>query len=400
MSKAKHILAIIISLTLLLTVVVILGEAEKNTKKENITSESKKISHPPASIIDVFPVDTYAKITAFGEVVSHREATLKANIKGEVVSVSNNLQEGKIIKKGEVLFTFNIQNYRTKLAQAMSQVEEANLLLQTEKEKARVIRQDWKILQKKGRPSEFILRVPQIKAAQAQLKFAKTHLAESKKISQYAKIIAPYNSIVLSRSTYLGDVVEIGQELTRIMSLEKLNIKLRLDDRQWELLTTNWKGKKAKIHSINTDEQWIAIVERKGELLDNKTRQRTLYLTISSTKKPLVGSFIKVEITGRKLSKLLKIPASAYTPDGYIWFVNKQNKLKRFLADIVFSDSSFVFVTPPNQDQEDGLSSPKKAPSFSIVVYPLSSFFPEVEVSPIPLSDSQSMELKSRNTGK
>ncbi len=401
MSKIKHTLSIIMAVSLLLGVLIVLDEADKKTKRESEATEKNLKTHPQStSVIEVFPANTYAKIVAFGEVKPHWKTTLRARTSGEVLTISSKLQEGKRVEKGEVLFTFDHRRYQTQRAEVRYQITQAELLLQDEKQQAKLARMDWKLAQRKGNPSGFALRVPQIKAAQAQLNLANTRLAEITQTGRYAKITAPYDGIVLSRAINLGDVVEAGQELAEIMSSDKLDIKLKLDDTQWQLLGINGQGKTAKISSIQSDEQWIANVDRRGGFIDATTRQHLLHLTISSPHKPLTGSFVRVDITGKKLPGLLKVPASALAPDGYIWFVNKQNKLKRFLANVVFSNPPFIFVTPPKLNQQGRSLTSKQVVPFSIVVYPLSSFLPEIEVVPSPLSENQLKASQPRHTGE
>lgn len=387
MSKIKHIFAITIALAFLFSILIILDEAEKKVQNQ---SENNKKSHQNTlkitTVIDISPTTTYALIQSFGEVKPHWRTTLKARKQGEVLTISDHLQEGKKVKKGEVLFTFNNRHYQTLLAESHHQIAQAELLLHSEKQQAKLAKSDWKLTRRKGNPSGFYLRIPQIKAAQTQLTLAKTRLNEIRQQGGYSKIAAPYNGIITSRSIGLGEVVEAGQTLAEMISSDRLDIKLRLDDKQWGLLDKKWYGQKVDVFAANSDEKphekkWSAIIERDGGMVDSKTRLRSLHLKISSRYKPLSGSFVRVEIRGKRLSNLLKIPVSALTSDGKVWWVDADNKLQHFQAKALFSKEQNVFInTPKLSTQTD------KVTRFSIVVFPLSSYLPEHEVIPKKLS--------------
>ncbi len=402
MTKTKHIIAILLALGLLALVLLILDQAEKATQREIDKEETSSINQlKPVSVIDVAPTSSHAVVQSFGEVKARWNTTLKARMHGEVLSISKHIQVGKRVKAGEVLFTFDNHRYQTRLAEAKNQIAQAELLLQTEKEQAKLARSDWKLTRRKGNPSSFALRVPQIKAAQSQLDLAKASLSEINKTGSYAKIKAPYNGIVVSRSVNLGDVVEAGQPLAELISSDTLDITLKLDEQQWEMLGGQWQGQAVDIFAVNgihpkdpkkQNPQWKAIIERDGGTVDSKSRQHILHLELSSADKPLAGTFVRVEITGKKLSNLLQIPQSSLTPQGRVWFVDTDNKLRRFKAKSLFSKGENIFVNAPLlsepllKDTSLKTSSLKdkkeKSNTYSIVVSPLSSYLPGLEVMP------------------
>lgn len=368
---------IILALGTVFLVLVILDEAEKEQKKQ--ADENKTIFtdiRKPVTIINVSPITSHAIIQSFGEVKPRWNTVIKAKKRGEILSISKNLDVGKKVKKGEVLFSFDNTHYQTLLAEAHNRIAQAELLLHSEKEQSRRARQDWKIFQKKGNPTAFILRIPQIKVAKTQLNLAKANFNEVRKKGAYSKIIAPYNGVVLIRSVSVGDVAEAGQVLAEIISGDSLDIVLKLNSQQWNLLGKKWKGKVADVFVVNetsdSRRKWTAILEREGGVIDKKTRQRLLHLKLSSPHKPLSGSFVRVEIRGKKIYKLLKIPQGSLTPQGFIWQLDKDNKLRRFKAFPQFHQGQNTFVKVP--------SGTKKKKSYSIVKSPLASFIPGIEV--------------------
>lgn len=387
MKKLKHIFAILLALGLTFLFLIVLDDAEEKAeiKKEEM-EEDKERKLKPVTVMEVSRTSSYARIQSFGEVKPRWKTIIKAKKRSEILTIAKSLEAGKHIKKGEVLFTFNKARYQTQWAEAQNQIAQAQLLIQSEKEQARLARQDWRISRKKGQPSAFKLRIPQIKAMQAQLKLAKAQFNEVKSMRAYAKIVAPYNGIVVSRSVNVGDVVEAGQVLAEIFSADDLGIALKLNEQQWKLLKEKWRGQSVDVlatsainnssYNANKDsKKWSALIERDGGSIDQKTRQRTLHLILDSSKNPLAGSFVRVDIRGKLLSNILRIPRSALTLQGDVWFVDASSKLRHFNASVLFSNQQSVFVKAPPTTTGD-----KK---YSIVVSPLSSFLPGIEVQAI-----------------
>ena len=383
MKKLKHLLAILFAFGLLGAVLYTLYEADllvkaKNNSTDNITSITLK----PVSILSVKPITAQAIIHSYSVVKPRKKNTVKSRVRGEILKLSKNLETGKHLKKGELLFSFDDSHYQTLLAETKNQIAQAELLLQDEIEKSKLARNDWKLLRRKGRPSSFALRAPQIKAAKAQLELAKTHLKQTLKSAKYSKIIAPFNSIVLSRSVSKGDIVESGQTLAEIISSDELEITVQLDSYQWQLLGKKWKGKSVAIIDINdTSQHWQAVIERESGVIDEKTRKRTLYLSLKSPNTLQVGSFIKVEILGKTIKNVLKIPHSAISLDGFVWLVDSNNRLQHFKSHIQFSKNQTAFINQPDL----------KSSNYSIVASPLSSFFPDMEVTPKQVSSHASI---------
>lgn len=383
MRNFLHFLAILFAFGLLGFVLYTLYEADLlvQAKNKQVTTVTKLTLKPVSTILA--KTSTFqALIHSYAVVKTRRKMTIKAKTRGEILALSQNLEVGKHIKKGELLFSFDDSQYRTLLAETNNQIAQAELLLQDEIEKSKLARNDWKLLRRKGKPSAFALRAPQIKAAKAQLKLANSRLKQTLKSAGYSKIFAPFNSIVLSRSVSKRDIAEQGQNLAEIISADELEVAVQLDSYQWKLLETNWKGQLATIIDINdASQQWQAVIERKSGVIDDKTRKRTLYLSFKTKKMPQVGSFVKVEILGKRINDLLEIPQSAITLDGFVWFVDDNNKLQRFKSLVQFSKNKTVFIKQPKL----------KSNSYSIVTSPLSSFFPDMEVSPKHVSNHASI---------
>lgn len=392
MGTLKHILSIILALGFTFLILFTLDEAETKVEKEKLSFEAvANNSLKPVTVFEVSNTSTHGVIQSFGVVKPRWKTFIKSKQTGEILSISNQLQMGEHIKKGGVLFTFDNHHYQTQLAEGRNLIAQAELLLHNEKEQARIVRDDWRIFQKKGNPSAFALRIPQIKAAKAQLSLATVHFKEVKNTASYSKIVAPYNGVVISRSAKIGDLVEVGQTLAEIISTDTLDITLKLNQRQWDMLDSNWQGQKATVFATNGEagylQKWTATIERDGGRIDSKTRLRLLHLALNSRQKPLPGSFVSVEIKGKKLTNLLKIPQTSLTSNGLVWYVDNDNKLRRFLANVIFTSGQNIFISlPPLKNKKN----------YSIVVTPLSFFLPGIEIKPRPIRKEAILNQKDQ----
>ncbi|XQF90750.1 hypothetical protein ACOBV8_04855 [Pseudoalteromonas espejiana] len=79
-----------------------------------------------------------------------------------------------------------------------------------------------------------------------------------------------------------------------------------------------------------------------------------------------------MQIAGKSLNNVIKLPASAVSQDGLIWYVNEQNSLVSIKANKVFERDEYVYISPI-----EGQS------NLRVVARPLVSYLNEMLVNPV-----------------
>lgn len=390
---AKRWIALLLSIIALIIVIIVLDEMDK---EQAITSnKSAAENFPASSYINVVPQTYQAGISVLAEVVPRWNTAIRSFVRGEVSYISPALLEGTHVKEGDILLKIQDSTYRASVADARKNLNQANVQLLRAQRDARQASRNWKRSEMKGKPdSPLTLKIPQLKAAEGEFEAAKATLADAENQLKYTQLKAPYDGLIITKSVNPGEFVESGQLLFQIMDVRTLDIPVMLDDKQWQLLSSDWQGTAARIISINREQQWTAAVQRKGGYIDKQTRLRRLYLNYQqvpdSIEGLLPGEFVRVELTGKDFDNLLKLPQSAYTRNGFVWYLDSNNRLNRYRVKPVFADSHFFYVSPPIEENEQ---SDHKA-SFRVIVNPLASFIPGIKVAP-KLHSSQADNIRS-----
>ena len=92
------------------------------------------------------------RIQSQGTALPRTSIRLVSEVSGKVVSVAESFDVGQIFAKGDVLLKIDSRDYELALAQARSQVAQAELRLQMEVKEADVVRREWQLLNQ-GEPT-------------------------------------------------------------------------------------------------------------------------------------------------------------------------------------------------------------------------------------------------------
>ncbi|MCV6608044.1 MAG: hypothetical protein OIF32_07530, partial [Campylobacterales bacterium] len=112
-----------------------------------------------------------------------------------------------------------------------------------------------------------------------------------------------------------------------------------------------------------------------GGYLDPQTRQYKLFIEVNKYAGSLLsGEFVHVTLLGKKVENSLKIPESAYTREGKIWYVDEENRLGNFQGEVLFFMGKDLIIKNPVFN--------KTSKKINIAVNPLSSFITGKTVTP------------------
>jgi len=372
--KNKKWLFVSIFILLLITTLIIIEEDQVN-----IETKEEKNFYPSVSIMEIEAKKHKGKIKVFSEIKPRWFVDLKAHVSGKVLELNKNALEGKRVKKGEVLLKIESSRYKNQLDEAYQYLEEAELELLLEKKKSNTALNDWKLSKIEQKLTDLALNLPQIKIAQKKLQSAKSRVIMAKKDLEYTIIEAPFSGFLTKRSVNLGQTISQGDSLFEILDDQTLDIVLSLGEKQWDLIDKDFSKNEVKIFNEKNKKIASGKLSHGGEYIDPTTRQYKLFIELSTKDNlALAGEFVNVHIQGKEFDNVLKIPQSAYTRDGIVWYVDEKNKLQNFQGEILFYMDKWLIVKKPNLASN----------SFKIALNPLSSFIESKLVEPKILKSS------------
>ena len=312
-------------------------------------SVSEQVEAPaPVSVMLVAAKKHQAKIAALGEVKPRWQSEVRAFVRGKAIFISEKALAGKIVKKNEVLATIDDTRYRAQLAEANNRLAAAKVSLLVAQRESNQAKRNWQRSGLQGKPdSPLAFHEPQLAAAKAEVEAAQLAVKDANFELQQTKVIAPFDSVVVSRTINPGEAVEVGTPLFTLISNSVFEVPVKLNHHQWHLLGDKWQQQTATISEIDGNKMWQAKLDRAAGFIEPDTRQRTLYLVVEKTSGPIVGNMIRANIQGRHFQELLKIPQSALTREGFIWLIDKNNQLQRWRAQVAFSEDNWSFIHLP-----------------------------------------------------
>ena len=381
-SNQKQWLSAIIAIIFFILVVSLFN----GTPSDIIKVDQEKLTPPLVSVFKVSPSSYRAKIEVLGEVKPRWQTELRAFVRGEVLSLTSSLLEGRQVKRGQLLLTIDNTRYLAQLGEAQNRLASAKVSLLMAERESKQAERNWQLSGLKGEPeSPLAFHQPQLVAAKFELSAAESAVKDAERDLSYTSVSAPFDGTIIARSVNPGETLEVGQPMLTIISNQLLDIPIKLNHTQWQLIGAGWQGQAAELHNINNHQvlekpiTWPATLDRASGFIDPATRQRTLFLKTTETEKLLPGSMVKATITGREFQYLLKVPQGAITRDGYVWLIDQEQLLQRWRAIIHFSEEDWSFISLP---KIAAISDAENIKFWQLVVTPLASYLPGSKAQP------------------
>lgn len=331
---------------------------------------------PNVSVINAVPSTYQAYVSGHGEAKAHWALSLKAQVKGEITNMSEQFATGNVVKKGQVLAQIDNTEYLQAVASAKATLADAKLALQEEQDLGNQAKREWQRSGVTQAPSSsLVFRTLQLEAAQATADNAQYALQTAQRDEKNTHISAPFDAVILSRDVDLGTYVSIGDTLATLNSTDKVEISVPLSLSQWQNLASDKSGE-VILSDVTTQNQWQGYIARFEQHLDDSSRQRSVVVALDKPFEqatPLLpGTFLAVQIAGKALNNVIKLPASAVSQEGLIWYVNDQNTLMSIQAQKLFERGDYVYISPIEGHT-----------NLRVVARPLVSYLNDMLVSPI-----------------
>lgn len=323
---------------------------------------------PPSSqvAVEVIPIETtpFAPlIRSYGRVEPRTKSKVVAQVSGRIIYASEAFRDGGFFKKGAVLLRIEPADYEIDVQVAEANLIEAERRLDEEIARAAQAREDWTRLGQEGEPSPLVLREPQMKAAEANLKSTQARLRQATLNLSRTRIVAPFEGRVLSTNVDLGQVIPNNTQLGEIYASDAVEIRLPIKsnelpllklpeeyshgaDRKKDLLDVLIRSELAK------EENWHGKIVRTASAIDNSSRQLYVVARVEDPfgKKaegrfPLkIGQYVTAEMRGEALDNAITIPNNAIYQGSYV-YTYRDNAVFRAEINIQWQDSEVAVIS-------------------------------------------------------
>ncbi|MFO6422617.1 efflux RND transporter periplasmic adaptor subunit [Motilimonas sp. KMU-193] len=369
--KYKKLVALMLGCSAILFALVVVDELAP----EPLAVATSAPPLPVVSVIQVTPAAYQGSLQLLATTSMRWPMQLKVSSSGQLAWLDPNIEPGSLVKQGTPLARLNSQALQANLAQALSEVKQAELnLLQAKHEQTVAL----KMLSPNQR-SDFARRKPQVAAAKAELARAQQNYASAEKLLAEATLSAPFDAVIMARHVSPGEWLEAGQVTFEIAASDSLNVALPVSEMHWQQVQNALT--KPKLSVISRDgQEWPATVRYISPQADAVTRQRQVVLSVREpyrAQQPLLpNQQVQVRVTLGELADIASVPASALTRDGYVWTLSKDNQLQQ----------EWVSVHGQANEQVQVRFAQNPSATRQVVQYPLVSMLAGKHVEPLAQS--------------
>lgn len=318
-------------------------------------------------VVEVVQKDIRIPIQAQGTVSPVRKTSIISEVKGRIIEVSDNFNVGNFAREGDVLLRIDPRDYQTNLLRAQAAVASAKSSLAQEEGQAAVAKREWQKLPKNSQRSQqakdLYLRIPQLELATAQVLAAMADLNTARDNLERTIITAPYDALIRSKHSDLGEYVAPGSTLADIFSVDYAEVRLAIPQSKLAYLDLpgleGYRGIESTV-DLYTDvsgdvNHWSAQLHRTEGVFDERSRVLFTVVRIEdpyalqgSTAHSLplrFGTFVNANISGKTFEKLVSLPRHILRPGNLVWIVDKDMKLQNRKVTILRTGGDSIYVS-------------------------------------------------------
>jgi len=304
--------------------------------------EPKPVRQAPQKLktskLELRRTDFHVILETQGTVRAHHSTTLTAQVAGTVKIVSPAFEDGAFFNKDEILLELDPSDLEALLTASESRLARAEAALAQEEARAKQARLNWEDIGYKEEPSPLVLRVPQLKEANANVTAAKADLDQAQRNLERAKIRAPFAGRVKQRVVGLGQAVGGTTPLGEIFATEHAEIRLPLSAEQIAFANLPTREDDAPVRVSLTDalsansasHTWPAQIVRTEGALDETSRElfaiariEDPFGLVSGNPELRIGQPVRAAIEGVVLKDVFVLPRNALRGVNRVYLIEK-----------------------------------------------------------------------------
>lgn len=327
----------------------------------------RKAVIPQVITLTINVIDHPTTIFAMGNVVPSQSVNLTSRISGMVTEIGENFIEGGLLKKGEKIVQLDPTDFRLIIQQKQSDLAQAEFNLKLEQGQQAIAQREFQLLggQLSEQETELVLRKPHLKAAASKVRAAKASLQQARLDLQRTLTVAPFDSIILTRNANIGSWISTfstGTPLAKLVGIKSfwIDASLPMDKLKW-LSIPGISEEPASAVRISYDSAWGKGVYRTGSVkrlkaeVEASGRMAKLIIEVDDPLSQKVanknaptlvlGTFVRVAITGSTLRNVIPIPESALHDGRYLWLVDQEQVLIIKEVQPVWAEQGTIYLS-------------------------------------------------------
>lgn len=312
------------------------------------------------AVTSLAPIDYQIHILTQGIVQTSVTTPISSSVPGKIIEIHDSFQNGAFFKKGDILASLDTEDFLAQIISAEADLARAEASLAQENARAQQARRNWEDIGFDHEPNDLVLRIPQLKEAEANLKAAQADLTRAHRNLERTHIRAPYDGRVRSLLVGPGQTISVNTTLGEIYSTETAHIRLPLSSRQLNFIDLGQIHKQDRPIPVELKDplsqqpyRWQAqIVRTEGEL-DNSSRELFVIAEIQdpfglkSDQPPLrFNQVVNAQIQGQTLKDVLVIPRDIIHGSSSIITVMDQIAHRRDI-DILWATPDAIITRAP-----------------------------------------------------
>ena len=351
-----------IALSLLVIIAGLAGAAYISKSSPKARKRPPARMTPLVQVINVNPDNHGVTVSAMGSVIPAREITLEARVAGEIVAINPEFTVGGFLEKNSEVMRIDPQDYELALTLTRARVKEAESKLKILEAEAASARDEWGQLyrdrnQVETEPPPLVFKQPQVTAARAMLTAEKAEVQKAQLNLSRTRIRAPFNAIVRTKHVDIGSQVSVQEKLAELVGTDEywIQASIPVDRLNWISIPRRpgEPGSKVRILHRNGYEIAGTVTKLLGDLGSEGRMARILVevedplnLKKGEHSQPalLIGEYVRIEIEGRTLQNVYRIPRTALRDNSRIWVANRDGKLDIRPVETLWRDAQTVLL--------------------------------------------------------
>jgi len=213
-----------------------LSEAIKPRPAEAGGNPEVAAAEPSVSLVAPQVADYAPSLALSGVVENRSKADISAQVGGRVVSVSPMFKSGLPIRRGEVLFEIEPQDFELALESSRAEIAAARGELLQLKTAADLAIREWKEVYPDRDPPPLTARAPQIAAVEARLMAAEANRKKAELALDRTRVRAPFDGRILQTQLDVGQFVAPGQVVGAAFAFESIEVAAPLSAQEIDRL--------------------------------------------------------------------------------------------------------------------------------------------------------------------
>jgi RND family efflux transporter MFP subunit len=313
----------------------------------------------PVPLVDVVasqPGEHIVRLVASGSLHGAEQLEIRPEVGGRIQTLHPEFEPGGRIPAGATLVEIADDEYRLAIAAAQAEIAKAEAEIAIERGRRVVAREELTLLQESIGGSvdvgpgaqSLALRQPQLRQVRAELDAATNRLQRAELDLERTRIRLPFDVVVVDRERVANEVVAARELIGTVLRADELWLELRMQP-QWLRHITARNGDEAGSPVRLLDSGAVGEVIRIRPALAEGSRLAGVIAAFSPDQPGadplLLGSYVRAEITGGRLTDVIEVPRRALRDNNRVWVVDRDGLLQVRRADVAWSVGQQLLLT-------------------------------------------------------